>query len=114
MSDVLQKQSTATIRDTDPNVLQNRASNPDISAWVGASAGSGKTKVLTDRILRLLLPNKKGVNANAPHKLLAITFTKAAASEMALRIQHRLSQCCLLYTSPSPRDKRQSRMPSSA
>ena len=96
MSDALQKQSTAAIRDTDPNVLQNRASNPDISAWVGASAGSGKTKVLTDRILRLLLPNKKGFNASAPHKLLAITFTKAAASEMALRIQQRLSQWAIM------------------
>ena len=50
----LQKQSS-TIRATDPNVLQRRASDPQSSVWVSASAGSGKTKVLTDRILCLLL-----------------------------------------------------------
>ena len=80
----------------DPNILQNRASNPESSVWVGASAGSGKTKVLTDRILRLLLPNKNSLNACLPHKILALTFTKAAASEMALRINKRLSDWAVM------------------
>lgn len=79
-----------TTRETDPNVLQRRASQPDASVWVSASAGTGKTKVLTDRVLRLLLPreDKPGqIIQGAPaHKILCLTFTKAAASEMALRI----------------------------
>lgn len=40
---------------TDPNALQRLAANPFESAWVAASAGSGKTKVLSDRVLNLLL-----------------------------------------------------------
>ncbi len=79
-------------RDIDANVLQNKASNPKASVWVGASAGSGKTKVLTDRILKLLLSDEHGQQACAPHKILALTFTKAAASEMSLRINSRLSE----------------------
>ena len=43
---------TATI---DPNEIQRKASDPTASAWVAASAGSGKTKVLSDRVLNLLL-----------------------------------------------------------
>lgn len=64
---------------------QKKASNPDSSAWVFASAGSGKTKVLTDRVLRLLL---SGV---LPNKILCLTYTKAAASEMQQRIYDRLA-----------------------
>lgn len=79
-------------RQTDPNVLQRRASDPQSSSWVGASAGSGKTKVLTDRILRLMLPEKNGYSGTNPQKILALTFTKAGANEMALRIQERLSE----------------------
>lgn len=60
--------------------LQNSASNPNNSVFVSASAGSGKTKVLTDRVLRLLLA---GV---LPSKILCLTFTKVAASEMQKRI----------------------------
>jgi len=60
--------------------LQQEASNPKNSAWVFASAGSGKTKILTDRVLRLLLA---GVS---PGKILCLTFTNAAASEMEKRI----------------------------
>jgi ATP-dependent helicase/nuclease subunit A len=56
-----------------------------VSAWVGASAGTGKTKVLTDRILRLLL------SGAAPERLLCLTFTKAAAAEMANRLHKRLA-----------------------
>lgn len=63
---------------------QHRAANPRASAWVAASAGSGKTKVLTDRVLSLLLT---GV---APERILCLTFTKAAAAEMAQRINAEL------------------------
>ena len=59
---------------------QHRASDPAASVWVGASAGTGKTKVLTDRVLRLLL------GGTAPERILCLTFTRAAAAEMALRI----------------------------
>ena len=62
------------------NNEQLRASNPFDSVWVSASAGTGKTKVLTDRVLRLLL------QATTPEKLLCLTFTKAAAAEMENRI----------------------------
>ena len=92
----LQQQKDQDTRDLDPNVLQRIASNPDISVWVGASAGSGKTKVLTDRVLRLLLPHEKGQLGTSPHKILALTFTKAAASEMALRINKRLSEWAVI------------------
>jgi len=67
-----------------PNIEQRLATNPDVSVWVSASAGTGKTKVLTDRVLRLLLSGTK------PSKILCLTFTKAAASEMALRISDQL------------------------
>lgn len=70
---------------------QRLASDPLVSSWVGASAGSGKTKVLTDRMLRLLLPRLSGEPATKPDKILAITFTKAGANEMALRLSARLS-----------------------
>ncbi len=76
----------------DPNIPQRAASEPEAIAWVSASAGSGKTKVLTDRVLRLLLPDPQGRWAGAaPHRLLCITFTKAGAAEMSLRVQKRLS-----------------------
>ena len=62
---------------------QRAAADPAVSAWVGASAGTGKTTVLTNRILRLLLAGA------APERLLCLTFTKAAAAEMAIRL-HRV------------------------
>lgn len=65
---------------------QRQASDPDASVWVEASAGTGKTKVLSDRVLRLLL---KGV---APGRILCLTYTKAAAVEMSSRIAGRLSR----------------------
>ncbi len=64
---------------------QRRAADPAASVWVGASAGTGKTKVLTDRVLCLLLA---GI---APTRLLCLTFTKAAAAEMANRLAARLA-----------------------
>lgn len=63
---------------------QSRAADPAASAWVEASAGSGKTKLLTDRVLRLLLA---GVE---PGRILCLTFTKAAAAEMATRLARAL------------------------
>ncbi|WP_342760754.1 UvrD-helicase domain-containing protein [Azospirillum thermophilum] len=68
----------------DPNVAQRRASDPMASVWVGASAGSGKTKVLTDRVLRLML------SGTPPARILCLTFTKAAAAEMSIRINRTL------------------------
>ncbi|MDR6292615.1 ATP-dependent helicase/nuclease subunit A [Inquilinus ginsengisoli] len=64
----------------DPTATQRRASDPGSSVWVGASAGTGKTKVLTDRVLRLMLAD------TPPDRILCITFTRAAAAEMANRI----------------------------
>ena len=69
---------------------QSRASNPLASAWVSASAGSGKTKLLTDRVLRLLLAGTR------PNRILCLTFTKAAAAEMALRLNHALGDWAVL------------------
>jgi ATP-dependent helicase/nuclease subunit A len=64
---------------------QRKAADPKVSAWVSASAGSGKTKVLIDRLLGLLL---EGVE---PHRLLCLTYTNAAAAEMANRLAGTLS-----------------------
>lgn len=64
---------------------QRRAADPAVSAWVGASAGTGKTRVLTERVLRLMLAG------TPPEKILCITFTKAAAAEMAERLHKTLA-----------------------
>ncbi len=69
---------------------QRMAADPNYSVWVEASAGTGKTKVLSDRVLRLLL---EGVN---PSRLLCLTYTKAAAVEMSNRIAERLSNWAIL------------------
>jgi len=66
------------------NDAQRRASDPLVSAFVSASAGSGKTKLLTDRLLRLMLGGAK------PERIQCLTFTKAAAAEMAMRLQRTL------------------------
>lgn len=68
------------------NTAQFLAADPKVSAWVAASAGTGKTKVLTDRILNLLL------QGFAPERILCLTFTKAAAAEMANRLTQRLAR----------------------
>jgi ATP-dependent helicase/nuclease subunit A len=78
-------------REHDPNVRQRIAADPENSAWVSASAGTGKTKVLTDRVLRLLLPRQDGRPGAPAHKILCLTFTKAGAGEMALRINNTLA-----------------------
>ncbi len=64
---------------------QRLASDPKASVWVAASAGTGKTKVLTDRVLSLLLDGVR------PERILCLTFTKAAAAEMSTRIADLLS-----------------------
>jgi ATP-dependent helicase/nuclease subunit A len=66
------------------NAEQLVASDPGVSAFVGASAGSGKTKLLTDRLLRLMLAGAK------PERIQCLTFTNAAAAEMAVRLQKTL------------------------
>jgi ATP-dependent helicase/nuclease subunit A len=65
---------------------QLSAVEPQDNIWLGASAGTGKTQVLTARVIRLLL--EENVN---PENLLCITFTKAGAAEMAERINRRLA-----------------------
>jgi len=65
---------------------QLKASDPLSSVWVGASAGTGKTFVLTNRVLRLML---SGTN---PDKILCLTYTNAAAAEMAIRVNKRLAE----------------------
>jgi len=64
---------------------QADASFPRAHRWVSASAGTGKTAVLSARVLRLLL---RGV---APERILCLTFTKAGAAEMAERVHNRLA-----------------------
>lgn len=64
---------------------QRAAANPFIHASLSASAGTGKTQVLTARVLRLLLEGAP------PETILCLTFTKAAAAEMAERIGHQLA-----------------------
>src|ERR1700727_10635 len=60
--------------------LQGEVADPRVSAWVAANAGSGKTHVLAQRVINLLLT---GVE---PEKILCLTFTKAAAANMAKRV----------------------------
>ncbi len=69
---------------------QMEASRPNRSTWLSANAGSGKTKVLTDRVARLLLD---GVD---PQNVLCLTYTKAAASEMQNRLFQRLGAWAML------------------
>ena len=64
---------------------QHRAADPEASAWVDANAGSGKTKVLADRVLALLL------QGTLPERILCLTYTRAAAAEMRIRIERELA-----------------------
>lgn len=68
-----------------PTPRQTLAADPNRSVWVTANAGTGKTRVLSNRVLRLLL---EGAD---PESILCITFTKAAAAEMAARIEKELA-----------------------
>ncbi|WP_050527104.1 double-strand break repair helicase AddA [Pseudorhodobacter aquimaris] len=65
---------------------QVQSADPQASTWLSANAGSGKTRVLTDRVARLLL---SGVD---PGRILCLTYTKAAASEMQNRLFARLGE----------------------
>src|SRR4029453_14893840 len=69
---------------------QRRATTPGHSAWVEANAGTGKTKVLTDRVTRLLLDRVK------PERILCLTFTKAAAAEMRNRLAGQLGRWAMM------------------
>ncbi len=69
---------------------QRTASDPERSVWVTANAGSGKTYVLTARVLRLLVGGVK------PEEVLCLTYTKAAAAEMRGRVSERLAKWALL------------------
>jgi ATP-dependent helicase/nuclease subunit A len=76
------------------NAQQLAASDPGTSAFVAASAGSGKTKLLTDRLLRLMLAG------TAPGKILCLTYTKAAAAEMQIRLNKRLADWVVADDAP--------------
>ncbi len=84
------------IRDPGPSLIederartrraQTEAADPSVSAWVSANAGTGKTHVLTTRVLRLLVAGTK------PERILCLTYTKAAAAEMSQRVFDRLAR----------------------
>jgi ATP-dependent helicase/nuclease subunit A len=95
---------------------QRRAADPGAFAWVSANAGAGKTKVLTDRVIRLLLAG------SPPGRVLCLTFTRAAAAEMTTRVFEQLGRWVTLDADalaaalfrlegrhPSPRQVRQAR-----
>jgi len=69
-----------------PTPEQHKAADPESSVWVTASAGTGKTHVLSNRLLRLL------VEGADPAGILCLTYTKAGAAEMARRVQDDLAK----------------------
>ena len=77
------------IRD-DATQRQVNAANPLNSTWLSANAGSGKTRVLTDRVARLLLEQVD------PQNILCLTYTKAAAAEMQNRLFKRLGAWAMM------------------
>jgi len=80
----------------DPDIVksaskaQAAAADPAANVFVEASAGSGKTRVLVDRVARLLLADAR------PDRILCVTFTKAAAGEMQARLFHKLGEWSIL------------------
>lgn len=77
---------------------QRLASHPQLSVWVAAAAGAGKTKVLIDRYVRLLLAG------TPPEKILCLTYTQAAAAEMVARVTARLSHWAVCRDDDLDRD----------
>lgn len=77
-----------------PGIPQSEASDPAVSAWVTANAGSGKTKVLIDRVARLLLGYRGA--APDPSRILCLTFTKAAAANMQNKLFDQLGDWALM------------------
>lgn len=71
-------------------LAQISAASPGASTWVSANAGSGKTRVLTDRVARLLL------HGTDPQKILCLTYTNAAAAEMQNRLFKRLGEWAMM------------------
>ncbi|MGB2000700.1 MAG: double-strand break repair helicase AddA [Candidatus Puniceispirillaceae bacterium] len=71
---------------SEASAQQAAASDPESSALVSANAGTGKTKLLTDRVLRLMLEGA------LPDSILCVTYTRAAAAEMRNRISARLAK----------------------
>jgi ATP-dependent helicase/nuclease subunit A len=82
--------TAARIIPPDVSRVQIDAADPNVSAFVSANAGSGKTYVLAQRVINLLL---RGVD---PAKILCITFTKAAAANMANQVFKRLAEWTML------------------
>lgn len=74
----------------DATLTQVRAADPAASTWLSANAGSGKTRVLIDRVARLLLAGTD------PQRVLCLTYTRAAASEMQNRLFRRLGKWAML------------------
>ena len=74
----------------DASERQVQAADPNASTWLSANAGSGKTKVLIDRVARLLLSGVK------PQHILCLTYTKAAAAEMQNRLFKRLGAWAMM------------------
>lgn len=74
----------------DATERQIQAAHPAQSTWVAANAGSGKTRVLIDRVARLLLAGTE------PQRILCLTYTKAAATEMQNRLFKRLGDWAML------------------
>ena len=74
----------------DASLAQVLAAEPGVSTWLSANAGSGKTRVLIDRVARLLL------NGTPPARILCLTYTNAAASEMQNRLFRRLGEWAMM------------------
>lgn len=82
--------TTGALTIDDTTRRQAAAADPAASVWVSANAGSGKTHVLINRVIRLLL------SGTDPERILCLTFTKAAASEMASRLYDRLGEWAVM------------------